>query len=211
MKTQTILFLLLIATLGVQNLNAQSLRGNLEKNVENITEQINTLSKEKITELDQVALKIYETTLNKDNGGVVFIDKLNTQTSQLAMIWLNTALMYYDINIKAYSAGIEANKNIPITHLSSLKKAGFTVKPANMRNPNNYWIGYNRSGSWLVFTKTLLEINTSPENTVNIIVDDTEVDEYRTSIKLTFSNDSDLPLHMVHLATQINYLIKNKI
>lgn len=60
MKTKIILSLLLVLSISIQTLTAQSLRKKVKKSVEALTEQISTLSKEEITQLDQIPLGLKE-------------------------------------------------------------------------------------------------------------------------------------------------------
>ena len=209
MKTKTILSLLLISCLGIQNLTAQSLRKKIKKSVKALTEQIGTLSKEEITQLDQIAFKIKKTALNNEGTDVLFIDDDNTGNSQLAMIWLNTAFLYYSLKIESQSAGINIDANKPITGLNSLSKYGFSVKKANTGKPNQYWVKYNNSSGWLIFSKSEEEIQTKGI-TVTIIVDDSEINNDKINLKMNLSHDDKLQLKMVYLAAQINYLNKNE-
>lgn len=209
MKTKTILSFFLIVTISIQNLSAQSLRKKLIKNIQEISEQFNTITEKRKKELVQIAFKIHESSLDKDRNGVVFIDKHNTQNSQLAMIWLKTAFNYYNLTIDVNSAGIEENSNKPLTNLSGLSNYGFTVKNANMKNSNKYWVGYGHSTSWLVFSKTFTEVKANQKSTVNILVDDLKIDNDNINLKLEFSDNGNLPLHILYIASHINNLIKN--
>ena len=147
MKTKTILSLLLITCIGIQTITAQSLRKKVKKSVEALTEQINTLSQEEITQLDQIAFKIKKIAFNNEGTDVLFIDNSNTGNSQLAMIWLNTAFQYYNLKIESQSAGINIDVNIPISSLNSLSQYGFSVKKANTGKPNQYWVEYSNGSS----------------------------------------------------------------
>ena len=210
MKTKTILSLLLITCIGIQTITAQSLRKKVKKSVEALTEQINTLSQEEITQLDQIAFKIKKIAFNNEGTDVLFIDNSNTGNSQLAMIWLNTAFQYYNLKIESQSAGINIDVNIPISSLNSLSQYGFSVKKANTGKPNQYWVEYSNGSSWLVFAKSLKDVQQNTSKGLSIIVDNSKMGDENLIINLDLSNKDKLPLQMVYIAAQINHLNKTQ-
>ncbi|WP_166961887.1 hypothetical protein [Yeosuana marina] len=210
MKTKTILSLLLITSIGIQTITAQSLRKKVKKSVEALTEQINTLSQEEITQLDQIAFKIKKIAFNNEGTDVLFIDNSNTENSQLAMIWLNTAFQYYNLKIESQSAGINIDVNKPISGFNSLSQYGFSVKKANTGKPNQYWVEYSNGSSWLVFAKSLKDVQQNTSKGLSIIVDNSQIDNENLTIKFDLSNEDELPLQMVYIAAQINHLNKTK-
>lgn len=209
MNTKTFILIAVMALVSLQLVSAQSLSKKVSKNVEELRTQINTLSKEKINELDQIAFRIYKNCYNKKDATVTLIDQTNTKNSQLAMIWLKTGFKYYNIDIDVQSAGISI-KNNQIVNLDTLNDYGFSVQTANNGKPDNYWVVYSRSGSWLVFQKSLSEIKNNGDDSVKIIVDKELRDSDIANIKLDLTNEN-LPLHIIYIAAQINHLIKNKI
>ncbi|AOW21945.1 hypothetical protein [Urechidicola croceus] len=207
MKTKSFILITVLMVFSTHQISAQSLRNKINKSVEGITEQINTLSKEKINELDQLAFKIYKNCLNKKENAVIFIDKDNTKKSQLAMIWLQTGFKYYDIDIKVNSAGL-STENKPISYLNTLIDYGFKIKKNKNINPYSYRVNYNSNNNWLIFPKPLKKIE-NIDNNIKIIVDNDLIDSDISNINLELTIDN-LPLHVVYIAAQINHLIKNK-
>ncbi|NJB69997.1 hypothetical protein GGR42_000459 [Saonia flava] len=209
MKTKTSILFIVTSLLTIHLASAQMLRKKIGKSVEVLRTQINTLPKEKINELDQVAFKIYKNCYNNSDASVLFIDQTNTQNSQLAMIWLKTGLAYYAIDINVQSAGVSL-ENKPISNLNSLSDYGFVIKTPSNEKPNLYTVIYGRSGSWSVFPKALSDIKKNNPMDIKIIVDKALNDKGIALMKLEL-NEEDIPLQIIYIAAQLDHLIKNKI
>lgn len=210
MKTKVLISIFTFMFLFQQNTKAQFLRNKIEKETTKITEQFNTLTKERTIILDQISFLIYKNLKDNETLNVVIIDKDNDSKSQQAMIWLQTGLLYYDIHeINVYSAGINVDSQPNFT-LGNIEKYGFKVKNTNNEQPNSYNVKYGKK-SWSVYPKHISSLKTEGENILKIYVEETTLeDDSETKIELSFSNTTDIPINMLYIAEKLNNFINDQ-
>lgn len=205
MKTKTILSLLLIGILGIQTFNAQSLNSKIKTSVVAIGETLTKIPTERLSILDQIAVKIYKQHNESGKLDVIMVDVNNSDTSQLAMIWLNTGLLYYGFSQMAtiQSAGTNESSSNSID-LNRLKQWGFKIKDDTSKA---LAVTYG-SGSWNISTKSLQSLNPDAD-TIEIVVKEGAITNKNT-IALPFTDTETIAREMLYLATRINNLIELK-
>lgn len=184
---------------------AQSLNNKIKKSVVEIGDSFTQIPKERLLVLDQVAFKLFKEFNGNNAIDVIIVDSDNQETSQLAMIWLNTGLLYYGYNsmLNVQSAGTSIQSK-SLSKLNSLKQFGFKVK-AN--TPESLNIKYG-SGSWDVFQKSLESLKPNSK-TIEIVVQESVI-QNKNTIQLTYYDTGSIAREMLYLATRINNLFKTK-
>ncbi|MCK0192031.1 hypothetical protein [Arenibacter sp. F20364] len=170
MKTKT--FVLLITLLiGFQELAmAQDLRNKIKKSVISIEDTFSEIPKERIISLDQLASTMEKKFSDGKQLNVVFIDKENLVTSQLAMVWLRTGLLYYGVDkFSIHSAGTNAERQ-PLTKLALLEQYGFKVANADGKQPFTYSVNYGKD-NWILHSKTIQSLDLFTDQAVVIFVE----------------------------------------
>ncbi|MDD7886107.1 hypothetical protein [Flavivirga sp. 57AJ16] len=205
MKTKKILSLMLISILGIQSFKAQSINQKIEKSVVEIGETFTSIPNDRLMVLDQIAFKLFKQYDGINTVDVIIVDENNSEASQLAMIWLNTGLLYYGhqqmSNIQ--SAGTKNNPNT-ILNLNDLKQFGFKVINNSSKSLK---IKYG-SGSWSIYPKSLQSLNPKSDAIEIVIVEG--VMKHKNTIVITFSNTESIAREMLYLATRINNLFGTK-
>ncbi|WP_276165608.1 hypothetical protein [Zobellia alginiliquefaciens] len=207
MKTKTTLSTLALLLFFQLAINAQKLNSKIEKSVVQFSTTFDEIPKDRQLLLDRTASTILQTADNAGKTDVVFIDKNNQQSSQLATVWLQTGMVYYKQQdlLSIHSAGT-APEIKPISALASLDNYGFKVRNARGENPISYNVKYG-SDSWLIYPKSLDALQQSIDSKVKVILEKNITEGHdENSIELIVSEPNDIAREMLYLAKQLNKL-----
>tara|TARA_A100000171_G_C2140407_1_gene155088 strand:+ start:1196 stop:1834 length:639 start_codon:yes stop_codon:yes gene_type:complete len=211
MKTKTIIPIVVFLLCFQQVIQAQTLKNKIQKSVVEIGNTFTEIPMERLKRLDQVAFLIFKKMDDNEKMDVLFIDSDNQEISQLAMVWLQTGMIYYGHSnmFGIQSAGISP-KIEPISKLAVLTEYGFKVRNTRGENPMSYNIDYG-SGNWVVFPKALQSIQSKSESSIEIYVEKTFSNETENNnIELIFTDTNTVAREMLYLATRINNLLQTK-
>lgn len=211
MKTKMIIPLVVLLLCFQQAIQAQNLKGKIEKSVVEIGTTFTEIPMERLQLLDQITFTLFKNMDDDEKTNVIFIDKDNQEISQLAMVWLQTGMLYYGhgdmFNIQ--SAGLTSEMK-PITGLTSLNQYGFNVRNTRRENPMSYRIKYG-SDSWVVFPKTLESLGSMDRKIYKIFLEENTIDNSeKNEIELLFSDYKAIPREMLYMATRFDNLLKTK-
>ena len=206
LKLIPILTFLLCFPLVIQ---AQSLKSKIQKSVVEIGKTFPQIPSERLKQLDQAAFSLVRHLGDSTQVDVVFIDNSNEEISQLAMIWLETGMIYYGhssmFNIQ--SAAI-APIDKPLLILEGLKQYGYNIRNVRGDNPMSYKIDYG-SGNWIVYPKPLESLNSDSKKNIKIYLEkNSSIDSGKKEIELLFANTEDIPKEMLYMSTRINNLLQ---
>lgn len=101
------------------------------------------ISRERQAMLEKLALMIAEKLRSGQKAKLTFICTHNSRRSQLAQIWAQTAMYWYDITgVDIYSGGTEVTAFNPRV-VESLKRAGFVITTASGGSNPLYEVRYD--------------------------------------------------------------------
>lgn len=205
MKTKLICVLAITLLCLPPTGKSQELRGKIERSIKDLQEVFSQIPENKVLLLDQLASRM-AANVDKKDFNVIFIDQGNDDVSQLAMIWLKTGLIYYNLNdnFNIESAGIETS-NEPL-NLTVLEDHGFKIK--NDRN-NEFIIHTIRygSGHWEINRKNLTVLNLNEDNSIKVYVKEGLTER---NAKILFDNREAIATEMLYVAAQVNAIVKTK-
>ena len=208
MKTILITTVLTALTLFQNGTQAQTLRTKIVKSITQIEETFTTIPDDRKVVLDQLATRIHRGNKNDQNGNVVFIDKNNTNKSQLAAIWLRTGFLHYGVEkTNVLSAGTEIIQE-PFPALVSLEKYGFRIGNTGGDERYSYTV---KSGSekWVVRYKTLASLNLNNAPTINIYVEPGIVPENSPGqIEVLLSSPERIASEMLYVSWRTKHLVQ---
>ena len=194
-----------------QVIQAQTLKNKIQKSVVEIGDTFTEIPMDRLKHLDQVSFLVFKKLEDSKKVDVLFLDETNQEISQLAMIWLQTGMIYYGhsdmFNIQ--SAGITPRIK-PISKLATLKEYGFSIRNTRGENPMSYRIDYG-SGNWIVYPKSFQSLNANSKNNFKIYLQNVSAnDTEKNKIELLFSDITSIPRKMLYMATRINNLLQTK-
>ena len=210
MKTKTIIPIVVFLLCFQQVIQAQTLKNKIQKSVVEIGDTFPEIPMDRLKYLDQVSFLVFKKLEDSTKLDVLFLDKTNQEISQLAMIWLQTGMLYYghsdifNIQSAGFSPKIE-----PMPKLAELKEYGFSIRNTRGENPISYKIDFG-SGNWTVYPKSFQSLNLNSKTTCNIYLENLSDDETKNNIELLFSDTSSIPKEMLYMATRINNLLQTK-
>lgn len=207
MKTKTLIAGIFFLFCIGKSLHSQNLNNKIKKSVVNIGETFTDIPLERLLYLDQIAFLTVKQVERNQMANLLFIDANNSLKSQLALIWLQTGIVYYGHfdKLSIQSAGVEILPTAPL-NFDSLKEFGFNLK---VSDENETRLDYG-SGYWQLFPKEINSIKTE-ENTLTIYLEEGILPKKdKNNIELYFSNPDDIPREMLYLATRINNLLTQK-
>jgi|TARA_R110001583_G_scaffold171483_1_gene324994 hypothetical protein len=211
MKTKTIIPIVVFLLCFQQVIQAQTLKKKIQKSVVEIGNTFTEIPMERLKRLDQVAFLIFKKLDDNTKVNVLFVDSGNQEISQLALVWLQTGMIYYGHNtmLSLQSAGISP-KIEPISKLAILKEYGFSIRNTRGENPMSYNIDYG-SGNWVVYPKSLQSLQSTSDNTIEIYVEKISSNENENNnVELIFTDTNTIAREMLYLATRINNLLQTK-
>ncbi|RXG29253.1 hypothetical protein [Leeuwenhoekiella marinoflava] len=211
MKTKTIIPIVVFLLCFQQVIQAQTLKKKIQKSVVEIGNTFAEIPMERLKRLDQVAFLIFKKLDDNTKVNVLFVDSGNQEISQLALVWLQTGMIYYGHNtmLSLQSAGISP-KIEPISKLAILKEYGFSIRNTRGENPMSYNIDYG-SGNWVVYPKSLQSLQSTSDNTIEIYVEKISSNENENNnVELIFTDTNTIAREMLYLATRINNLLQTK-
>jgi hypothetical protein len=190
---------------------AQTLKNKIQKCVVEIGHTFPEIPMNRLKHLDQVAFLVFKKLGDSTKADILFLDTENLEISQLAMIWLQTGMIYYGhsdmFNIQ--SAGIEP-KIEPISKLATLKEYGFSIRNTRGKDQMPYKIDYG-SGNWTVYPKSLQSLGPDSENIFKIYLENISANDIeKNKVELLFSDITSIPREMLYMATRINNLLQTK-
>ena len=211
MKPKIVIPIVVFLSCFQQMIQAQTLKNKIQKSVVEIGDTFSEIPLERLRHLDQLAFLAYRKLESSPKVDVLFIDTTNQEISQLAMIWLQTGLMYYGHNnrFNIQSAGI-TSKNESISKLATLKEYGFSIKNTRGENPMSYKVDYG-SGYWTIYSKSLQSLESNSENIFKVYLENVSTtNNEKSKIELLFSDIRTIPSEMLYMATRINKLLQTK-
>ncbi|MBO0322674.1 hypothetical protein J0X14_10230 [Muricauda sp. CAU 1633] len=205
MKTKLIRALAVMLLCLPLTVMSQELRGKIKKSIEKQIETFPEISENKTMVLNQLASRM-ASNMDKENYTVAFIDQANSEISQLAMIWLTTGLIYYNLNesFSIESAGVKGSEQ-PI-NLSELETHGFKVKNEKDIRINTINVKYG-SGFWEVERKNIDSLNLDDDNSIKVYVEDGLTNQ---NAEVLFENREAIAREMLYVAAQVNAIVKAK-
>ncbi len=205
MKTILITTVVTALTLFQNRIQAQTLRTKIVKSITQIEETFTTIPDDRKVVLDQLATRIHRGNKNDQHLNIVFIDKNNTNKSQLAAIWLRTGFLHYGVKkTNVLSAGTEIIQE-PFPALVSLEKYGFRVSGDER---HSYTV---KSGSekWMVRYNTLASLNLNNAPTINIYVEPGIVPENSPGqIEVLLSSPERIASEMLYVSWRTKHLVQ---
>lgn len=207
MKSNSLVLTLTILFFSFQTLYSQKLRKKIDQEVTELTANFGSIEDSRVTILNQIAFSIYKNHNTNEDFNIVIIDEKNREKSQLAMIWLKTALLAYHIkHINVHSAGVKVeSKPMPSIHL--LKENGFNVKESQDGNSYAYDIKYG-DGVWKIYQKEFTSLNLNKDNTLEIFVENVQIENHSLpKVNLIYSSLNQIPLEMVYIVARLNNLM----
>lgn len=118
---------------------------NLLQYVNLLVKDMDTIPKERKTELNKIALYISKKQQENKPSNIIFICTHNSRRSHLSQIWAQTAAAYYglDKTIITYSGGTEATA-FNGRAVATLERAGFVIQNLGGENPH-YLVKYGEN------------------------------------------------------------------
>lgn len=205
MKTKSICVLALMLLCLPLTTRSQELRGKIERSIKDLKEEFSQIPENKVLLLDQLASRM-AANMDKKSFTVIFVDQANDEMGQLAMIWLRTGLIYYNLNdnFNIESAGIETS-NEPL-NLSALADHGFKIK----NDENNEFIIQTikyGSGHWEINRKNLNALNLNEDNSIKVYVKEGLTER---NAEILFDDREAIAAEMLYVAAQVNAIVKTK-
>lgn len=211
MKTKATIPIIVLFLSFMQVIQAQTLKSKIKKSVVEIGDTFIDIPTERLKQLDQIAFMIFKNTKKNTKTDVLFIDNKNEEVSQLAMVWLQTGMLFYNHSdlLHVESAGI-APVNDPSLKLSVLKEFGFSVKNMSRNKTKTYKIDYG-SGNWIAYSKPLESLKLDKSQNIFIYLERVaSVTSTNKKIELIFSDTNTIAREMLYIATRINNLLQKK-
>ncbi|MEW2919972.1 hypothetical protein AB1A65_00790 [Muricauda sp. ANG21] len=205
MKNKVICTLaILLLSLPIK-VDAQKLRGKIEKSIENLQEKSSLISKNQALLLGQLASRMVAN-MDKGDFTVVFVDQTNGETSQLAKVWLTTSLIHFDLsdNFNIESAGL-ASSDQPI-NLSELENLGFKVKNDKDNRGKSINVKYG-SGYWHMKRKNIESLALDKDTSIKVYVENGLTEK---NAEILFENNEAIAREMLYVASQINAMVQAK-
>ncbi|MGY8913570.1 MAG: hypothetical protein ACKVJF_00610, partial [Flavobacteriales bacterium] len=165
-----------------QVIQAQTLKSKIQKSVVEIGETFPEIPMDRLKYLDQICFLLFKKLEDSTKVDVLFLDETNQEISQLAMIWLQTGMLYYghsdmfNIQSAGFSPKIKA-----MPKLAELKEYGFSISNTRGENPMSYKIDFG-SGNWTVYPKSFQSLNLNSKTTCNIYLENLSDDETKNNI-----------------------------
>lgn len=150
---------------------------NLESYIQNITDEVSDISKERKSKLTQLAEYIRSKKESGKSVKLTFICTHNSRRSHLCQIWSAVMAEYLGLDsIETYSGGTEATAFNPRA-VAAIKRVGFKVKNPEGENPH-YKVFFDEVEEPLIcFSKTFDDAYNPQENFAAIMTC-TDADEH---------------------------------
>lgn len=154
MKTLLLISTALLVTCTMNNLHGQRLKSRIQKSVESFAEESVSLDPQVKQMLESTAQELASNFSGSNVLDIVLVDNNNTFQSQLAQVWLQSALYYYELpTIRVYSAGLTADK-IDYAKLVNLETAGFNVRILGDNDSGSIVVSFSRD-RWTLYSKQM--------------------------------------------------------
>lgn len=165
--------------------------GILESTIRQLGENKDTISKERILLLDQIAAYINYQKRENRVIKLVFICTHNSRRSHLSQIWAATLAHHFGIEgIETYSGGTEATA-FNIRAVNALHKVGFSVISPKGENPH-YAVNFHREAKTLVAYSKVYDTPENPRTGFAALMTCSEADE---SCPIIFGADARFSLY----------------